>query len=384
MRSTSDDTLMTTPAEWTADDVRDHLAQRLPDWAAEGEPERLPEGRLNWVWRVTTDRGPVIVKVAPPFIAAHPDVALSPERVRFEAKALEALAPDGDLADVASDTARAPRLLDLDAERHALVVEDLGDLPHLGTWLYGTDKTSARAAGEALGQFIGRLHLMTLDDEAVAEAFDNEPAQQTRHAVQYQGTRPLLEKLRLPDAASLADRAEELGERFLEAGRCLTMGDLWPLAVLVDEAEEESPRLGLIDWGLAHYGNPAQDLGHLAAHFWIHAQHAERAAQRNAVRAARQSFFEGYAQVAGERLPELIEGPVLRDAALHAACEVLVRSIGPLQEGSLYEGLPLTDAAVRKATRHAVALLRRPGRAAFVAPLRAILSTLSMRGTFDD
>ena len=367
--------MSTDPARWTDADVTSHLSDALPDLGPYGEPESLLGGLLNFAWRVpaeNADGGSVVVKVAPPYVADHPEIALDPARIGLESRALDALAPGGRLEGVASDHVRTARPLHYSADKHALVMEDLGARPDLGTWADDVDKTAATHLGTELGAFIGRLHAQTLGADDLAEAFDNRAAQTTRKAVQYDAVGRILAELDTPDAAVLGAQASALGDKLLQPGRCLIQGDLWHASVLVQD-RPEGPHAGVIDWELAHFGSPAQDLGHFGAHLWMLTQHAERAAQRQTLAIILTAFYEGYAEAAGDKLPELVGGDVLTDAATHAGCEILVRAAGTFTEGSPYEGMTRDDDPVREAVLHALALLRRPERGAFVTPLRIAL-----------
>ena len=180
----------------------------------------MPEGNLNVVWRVPGEERSVIVKYAPPYIAADPDTSLDPSRLTIEARCLEALGPNGMLADLRRASVRAPRPIDVNEADHVLVMEDLGDLPTLGRWLQNTDPDTvqewAPTLGTELGAFIGDLHAATYDDEACAETFDNRPMQETRHAVQYQGVADMLAAGGVSDAKELGARTEALGEALLD------------------------------------------------------------------------------------------------------------------------------------------------------------------------
>jgi len=351
----------------TDKDVLPHLQGCLPDFSPVGAPVRLPEGNLNVVWRVPGEERSVIVKHAPPYIAADPDIPLDPDRLRIEARCLEALGPDGALAAVGPSSVRAPRPLDVNEEAHVLVMEDLGDLPTLDRWLRTAEpdtlSSAAPALGDRLGCFLGTLHAATCDDEACASAFVNRPMQETRQAVQYQGVADMLETGGVADADDLGARAEALGAALLEPGRCLTMGDLWPPSVLVD-----GDQLRLVDWELAHYGRPLQDVAHALAHLWMQEHRAPSSEIAEAVADLRTSFLDSYRDALGETATALWTEQERRDAAIHFGAEVLVRAVGPFQAGYVYEGLapehPKVQEAVATAARH----LRRPDSVDVVAP----------------
>jgi aminoglycoside phosphotransferase (APT) family kinase protein len=359
----------------TKDDVLDHLAEHVSRFTPEGTPERLPEGNLNEVWRVEGTPEPVIVKHAPPHVAANPDIPLTSERLVIEHRCLQALGPEGALEACASDAARAPRPLHVSTDPYVLVMEDCGALPTLGRWWRGEGPYDAvpsedrsQAAGRSLGAFIGRLHAATHKDLDVAERFRNQPVQATRRAVQYQPAADMLDEAGVDDADALGARAVALGERFLEPGICLTMGDLWPPSVLVgavaeDSAAPSAPPLRVIDWELAHFGRPAQDLAHLLAHYWMQAHRAPSDAVRAAVEAHRTGFLAGYqegVETEGLTYDTLVTPQTRLDSAVHFAAEILVRTVGPFQEGYLYDGCAPDDEAVQTAVAAAAAALRRP------------------------
>ena len=343
----------------TDDEVLPYLRDRLPAFSPTGTPERLPEGNLNRVWRVAGEGRSVVVKHAPPHIAVNPEVPLDPLRLHVEAECLRALGPEGDLSGIVDPRIRPPRLLSMDAQRDVLVMEDLGERPTLGRWLRTHDSEAVRerapALGTALGGFIGRLHAATHNTPAYADRFSNRPMQETRHAVQYQGVADMLRRGGIEGADALGDRAERLGETLLEPGRCLTMGDLWPPSVLVGDQT-----LFLIDWELAHYGRPLQDVAHFLAHLWMQAHRAPSAAVAAAVRSCRTAFVEGYTEALETVRDDLWTPQEERDAALHVGAEILVRAIGPFQDGYLYDGLSPEHSAVQEAVETAAQHLRRP------------------------
>lgn len=280
-------------------------------------PQRLEGGALNHVFRVWTAAGSVILKHAPPHVATQPSIPLDPSRLDYEVRALRTVP--------STQGVRCPEVLAYDAGAVVAVFEDLGDLPDLGTWLkQGGDPSRL----QRLGSWLGRLHL-----GAVARTFANPAVQQTRNRVQYRAIRGWLEEAGIPNPTA-ADHAEQLGERFLKPGRCLIMGDLWPRSILVSEEQ-----LHVIDWELCHYGVPAQDLGHLAAHLWM-------LAHRTGVPDTMPYFFAGYG-------PTLTEAD-FRETAWHTGCEILARVLGPFKAGYLYDGLAPDHPAVREAVAEAL------------------------------
>ena len=341
----------------TDEEVVPYVCERMPGFVPAGEPVRLPEGNLNVVWRVVGEETSVIVKYAPPYIAANPEMALDPVRLEVEARCLDVLGAEGALASVSCSEVRPPHLIDMNAEDHILLMEDLGEVPTLGRWLREDSAADVTAAaptvGGRLGRFIGQLHATTYNDPTYAEAFDNRPMQETRHAVQYQGVTEMLERGSVSDAERLGERAEDVGEGLLKRGRCLTMGDLWPPSVLV-----KGETLRIIDWELAHYGRPLQDVAHWCAHLWMQKHCAPSPEVATTVEALRDAFLAAYREALGDAGTALWTGQEKRDAAVHLGAEILVRAVGPFQDGYVYAGLAPEHPVVQEAVRKGAALLR--------------------------
>lgn len=340
----------------TDDEVLPYVRGRVASFEPTGPPERLPEGNLNVVWRVPGMPESLIVKYAPPYIAANPDMPLDPSRLLFEAQSLEAFAPEGGLADLSSDAVRPPRPIDMHTNPHVLLMEDVGNHPTLGRWLQADDqRKAANWVGEQLGRFIGRLHARTHRDEQMARRFNNRSMQETRLAVQYQSVEDMLRRGGVSDAEALGARAGALGERLVAPGICLTMGDLWPPSVLV-----AGDGLRVIDWELAHYGHPLQDVAHFAAHGWMLAHQAAHSDARAAAQELLEAFLQAYRTALGAAFDVLIPSSAKADFSVHFGAEILVRTVGPFQAGYLYEGLASDSPDVQEAVRVAAAHLREP------------------------
>ena len=179
--------------------------------------------------------------------------------------------------------------------------------------------------------------------------------QETRLSVQYRAVADMLRVGGLDDADALGERAEALGEHLLSPGRCLTMGDLWPPSVLVG-----AEGLRIIDWELAHYGRPLQDLAHWEAHLWMQKHRAPSEAVVDAIEHLRTAFRAAYREAMGESYGELWDADERRAAAVHFGAEILVRAVGAFQDGYLYEGLAPGHPAVQEAVATAARHLRHP------------------------
>jgi len=312
-----------TASAWGADDARSHVRRRLGlDTAA---AVALSGGLMNHVHRVwrADGAGSVIVKHAPPHVASAPGIAVDPARSGFEARALRWLATRLDRR------VRVPRLLD--EAPGVLILEDLGDVPDLGRWLTaGGDPVVV----EHLGDWLRVLHV-----DVAAPGQANTAVQATRLAVQYGAVGGWLLEHGVRDAAVLGERARALGARLLESGPTFVMGDLWPASVRV----AQDGALQLIDWEFSTRGRPCQDLGHLAAHLWMGAQ----AGQWRPGAARR--FLRAASATSSTRADEV---------AIHFACEVLIRTLGPFRSSGSLAGRVSSDPVLLEVVATAVETLR--------------------------
>ncbi|OIO91954.1 MAG: hypothetical protein AUK03_10375 [Anaerolineae bacterium CG2_30_64_16] len=347
---------MRTPEGWP-----EILARNLPGFQIAGPPEQLSGGLLNHVWRVRG--GPrsipasVIVKQTPPHIASSPGVTLDPRRILIEAHALAAFEAGGSLAEVAALDVRPPRLLILDEPRHLLVIEDVCQCPDLEAWLHlpASNPAQAELLGASLGLFIGTLHGVTSQRPQLAQEFDNRKIQQMRLDFQYRAIRAYAERAGLPDADALGRRAVAFGELLQQPGVAVIMGDLWPRSVIVSDEG-----LRVIDWELAHYGRPAQDVGHLAAHLWMQAHRAADARVAAAADALLRSFLAAYRDALGPVFDSLFGAAGVFESSVHFGSEVLTRTTGVFQDGYLYSGLAPDHPAIQEAAIIAARHIREP------------------------
>ncbi len=196
------------------------------------------------------------------------------------------------------------------------------------------------------------LHARTLHAPRLKARFRNVDVQRTRLASQYAQVGTFAASAGAEDAARLGAEATKLGERLLLAGRCLVMGDLWPASVLV-----RGSTLGLIDWELATFGQPAQDVAHLLAHIVMLG--VVRAQEGRAERAS-EALLKTYRAAASERFPALWDEQAVRDAGLHFGSELLARAWGPFQAGGPLSGQGASAYAHRQVTELGLSALRAP------------------------
>jgi 5-methylthioribose kinase len=336
------------------DDVAVHATDRVPSLGTVQQVDRLTKGRLNFVWRVTGARESVIVKVMAPFAASYPSISLDRRRVEVEASALEILSPGGALSDVGSGAVEVPRLLDHDRDRDILIIEDLGLRPDIGTWIE-TDADLDRAfdMGRRIGGFVGRLHRESTNVADIKSQVMNKQIQRTRLDNQYRAVEGLARSVGIADAKQLGGVAVALGQELCRPGCVFIMGDLWQHSVLVSKH-----RLWIIDWELAHWGRPGQDVGHFVAHLWMLKHRAHDVRLEAAYRRLRDGFLVGYDEALGRRFGELFGSSGLEQSRIHAGAEILVRTVGGFKSGYIYDGLDADDAAVKEAVETAASLIR--------------------------
>jgi 5-methylthioribose kinase len=283
----------------------------------EGEAPRVEavgDGNINWVRRVRTAAGSMVVKQARPALERFPEYRVSTERIVFEARFYEtAAACDVDGV--------CPRVLAFDPQQRVLLLEDLGEAERLDAALArGADVTGAAAT---LAAFLGRVHASTRDADLAARFANDEMRSLHGDHVFLLPYRPNA----FPISPRVAARAGEIQAdaelvglidaahaRYLAPGTALVHGDVQAANVLL---AGRGPVL--LDAEIAHVGDPAFDLGQLLAHLLLPLAARGRAdAALPALRAA----WCAYRKAAGA-------GPAqLCHALRHAGIELLRRTIG--------------------------------------------------------
>lgn len=305
-------------------------------------PRPLGGGLLNHVWMVDAAPSPFVLKWSPDHIASAPSIALDPRRSCFEARALELLAETPSLAELmTSSGVRAPALLASTRDPWVIAmeyVEAAGDITQRAT------SRGFEQDARDLGIFIGALHAQTEGDLELARAMRNDSVQETRAVVQYDA---LAQWLSERGRGMEAETLRALGQRFLQPGCCLIMGDLWPPSVLVSARDE----LVIIDWEFSHYGHPAQDVGHLCAHLWL----GWRRTGVSRFREQLDAFLVGYTS------RNALSPAAWRCTSQHFGAELLARTVGAFA----IEGLE--PARVERVVEDALDAMRDPLSGIFTA-----------------
>lgn len=336
------------------------LLETFPYFKIAETPQRLAGGFLNFVWRVknasTTFPNSVIIKLAPAYIASTPEIFLDPQRILFEAMAMTLIAPGGSLGSLISPAIRLPALYKILPQKRLILMEDLGEFMDLGDWLLEAHPLlEARKLGAVLGDFVGRLHKASANNSHLAQHFSNKEIQRMRLEFQYANIQDYAQRAAMPDAENLGKKAVAFGERLQKPGTVLIMGDLWTRSVLVTPEG-----LRIIDWELAHYGYPAQDIGHFAAHLWMSAQCARDPRLASLSRALLKSFLQSYRTALDTDFERIFGVNGVRDSAIHFGCELLTRTVGAFQENYLYTGLSPDNPIIQESVKIAALHIRTP------------------------
>jgi aminoglycoside phosphotransferase (APT) family kinase protein len=241
---------------------------------AGGEPvrvEALGGGVSNVVLAVESGERRLVVKQALARLRVREEWLADPHRAVTEGHALRraaAAVPDA-----------VPTVVDIDERACALVVDRAP-----ASW---TDWKTRLLRGEVdvavarrLGRIIGTLHASTLADR------ETEPAFGSWEGFEELRIRPYHRTVAARHAA-LAPAIDALVERMRNRRRCLVHGDCSPKNVLVGREG-----LWLIDFEVAHRGDPTFDVAFMHSHLILKALH--RPASRRVLRAALTGFLAGY------------------------------------------------------------------------------------------
>lgn len=164
-----------------------------------------------------------------------------------------------------------------------------------------SDRVAAR-----IGTITGAVHRATLDASTLSPLLrETEPFEQLRLRPYYEHTA----RMKPEWEPVLTELADELRAN----RRCLVHGDLSPKNILAP-ADPHSDRAWVIDFEVAHRGDPRFDLAFLLTHLTMKAVHLP--AHAGALDLAARSFIEAYAASAGPDLVPDVAGTMRHVGAL--------------------------------------------------------------------
>jgi tRNA A-37 threonylcarbamoyl transferase component Bud32 len=288
------------PTGLAPDTVVPYLRQRsLLDATARPTVTRLAGGVSGEVLAVDAGPAQLVVKQALPRLRVQADWNADPGRIVAEAAALRLAAK--------ITPGAVPPVIDIDADAHTLV---MGRAPR--TWRSWKqdllDGQVAAPVASRLGELLSAWHTGTAHDPQVAQSFgDVQAFIDLRIEPFYRVTADAH-----PD---LAATIRDLADRLLSDPVCLVHGDFSPKNVLTD-----GQTVWVLDWEVAHYGDPVFDLAFLLSHLVCKAIHRRDIDYR----AAAAAFLSAY-RSAALPAPAASTGTYL---AAHTACLVLARVDG--------------------------------------------------------
>lgn len=253
-----------------------HHPQELQDlllqngWMKKGEKifsiEKPGEGNMNFVVRVRTDSGSIVVKQSRPWVEKYPQIAAPVERVFVESEFYRALNTDKFYRNF------CPAIIGFDAKNYLLALEDFGAAADC-TFVYQKNAVLEEAALERLMSFISHLHN---NPAGTKRNFpDNTELKKLNHTHIFYY--PYLEEngfsldtiqpglqhvsMKYKTSTLLKEHMKTLGDVYLQKGNTLIHGDYYPGSWLKTTAG-----IKIIDPEFSHYGHAEFDLGVMIAH----------------------------------------------------------------------------------------------------------------------
>ncbi len=287
--------------------VEEHLLRRgLVGPGDRLEVRELTGGVSSEVYSVRAPAGDMVIKRSLAQLRVAEAWLANPGRVVGEGHALSLagrLIPE-----------RVPRVLDLDEEGPALVIEKAP--PSWREWRQDLlDGRCDRRVATRVGEALAILHRNTTQMTPELERFrDQETFVQLR-------VDPFHRTL-LGAHPDLAAPIQGVIDRLVSTPTCLVHGDFSPKNFLTDDGE-----VWILDWEVAHRGNPEFDLAYLVSHLAIKAVHRE--SEADLYRELAREFLHTYEAAGG--------AADIRGIHDQVACLILARVDGKSRAAYLSE-----------------------------------------------
>ena len=236
-----------------------HLAAYLLERGLLEDGEQLSVAYLgggisNRIALISTPRQAFVLKQAQPKLKVKVDWFAPVHRVLIEAEAMEAWRP-------MLPPGTVPEILFIDRQRFLYAMEAAP--PDSVLWKVRLMRGEVDlGVARAVGEILGRMHSGTATDAGVRGRF------QDRRILQALRIDPCFRYL-IGVYPHLEPAIGEQVERLEAPGLCLVHGDYTPKNMLVSGS-----CITLLDYEIAHWGNPALDSGFVVAHLLLKAIHA--------------------------------------------------------------------------------------------------------------
>lgn len=236
--------------------------------------ETLTGGISNVVLGVKTSRSDLVLKQALPELIVPSTWRADQRRTLVEAQAIEVLQ--------SVTPENVPKLIDVDPEHLVLVIERISRDTHVWKDDLLHAHIDTRVA-QNLGRLLGIWHRITALDQLVLDEFEEDR---------------LFEQLRItPFYREIARLHPEISDRVakliseLEFSRLsLVHGDFSPKNILVDSSCDVT----VLDYEVAHTGNPVFDVAFLLAHLFCKSHHFSDSRQRTLLKSVALTFLSSY------------------------------------------------------------------------------------------
>jgi 5-methylthioribose kinase len=230
--------------------------------------EKPGEGNMNFLVRVRTESGSIIIKQSRPWVEKYPQIDAPAERIFVEATFYETLKQDRFFDRF------VPALIGFDAKNLLLAMEDLGEGTDF-TFLYNKGSSLSASERRSLIEFISHLHNSALTTNSFPDNADLKKLNHT-HIFEYpylrnngfdlntiqNGLQEL--SLKYKDNEQLTRTVKKLGKLYLGTGRTLVHGDYYPGSWL-----KTKTGVKIIDPEFSHFGYAEFDIGVMTAHLMM-------------------------------------------------------------------------------------------------------------------
>jgi 5-methylthioribose kinase len=231
------------------------------------------EGNMNYVLRVVTGRGSLIVKQSRGYVEKYPQISAPANRAVTEGEFYRTVQTDNNIAGL------TPTLIGIDRVNNIIALSDLGHASDF-SFLYRSGEQLQDSQLKELVDFLGRLHTQS-HMAAAGNLFQNKDMRTLNH--QHIFIYPFLEEngfdldniqIGLQTASmvykkdyDLKKQIEALGEIYLSTGNYLLHGDFYPGSWLWTKSGVK-----IIDPEFCFYGPREFDLGVMIAHLYLSTQ----------------------------------------------------------------------------------------------------------------